>query len=346
LLRLDLSDIYTWTRDSALTIQSLIHEFLNGNSSLEVLIQRYITAQAKLQAIPNPSGSLSDGSGLGEPKFNVNITAFTGPWDRPQSDGPALRASALIAYGNFLLAQGQLTKVMDNIWPAVRNDLAYVGQYWNRTSFDLWEEVNGTSFFTTAVQYKALVEGQAFATALGQSCEACFVAPELLCHLQNYWNGTAVVSNYPTANYPLNSRSGVDVNSVLASINIFDPDGPCDDATFQPCSARALSNHKILVDGFRSLYGVNRGRPVGSAVAVGRYTEDVFMGGNPWYVSIYPLHESPPLTMTQVPGHSCVSRAAVRCPLSVGTTGFLAGYGTFATLLQGPNLRCEARCLS
>jgi glucoamylase len=224
--------------------------------------------------------------------------------------------------------------------------LAYVGQYWNRTSFDLWEEVNGTSFFTTAVQYKALVEGQAFATALGQSCEACFVAPELLCHLQNYWNGTAVVSNYPTANYPLNSRSGVDVNSVLASINIFDPDGPCDDATFQPCSARALSNHKILVDGFRSLYGVNRGRPVGSAVAVGRYTEDVFMGGNPWYVSIYPLHESPPLTMTQVPGHSCVSRAAVRCPLSVGTTGFLAGYGTFATLLQGPNLRCEARCLS
>lgn len=39
-----------------------------------------------------------------------------------------------------------------------------MGQYWNRKSFDLWEEVNGTSFFTTAVQYKALVEGQASTT--------------------------------------------------------------------------------------------------------------------------------------------------------------------------------------
>ncbi|KAI9931395.1 hypothetical protein MW887_009970 [Aspergillus wentii] len=275
--------IYTWTRDTALTVQSLIHEFISGNTSLEPLIQQYVNASARMQTIPNLSGNLTDGSGLGEPKYNINITAFNEPWGRPQPDGPALRASALIAYGNHLLGQGQQAKALSHIWPIVSNDIAYVGQYWNSTGFDLWEEVNGTSFFTTAVQHKALVEGQAFATALGKPCEACIVAPEILCHLQNFWNGTAVIANTPTS-YD-NSRSGVDINSVLTSINTFDPAATCDDVTFQPCSARALANHKVLVDGFRSIYGVNRNRSSSSAVAVGRYTEDVFMGGNPWYLA-------------------------------------------------------------
>lgn len=277
------SDIYTWTRDSGLTMQSLVHEFLAGNTSLEKLIQQYITAQAKLQTITNPSGSLSDGSGLGEPKFNINLTAYTGPWGRPQREGPAVRASALVAYGNHLIEQGQRDKAIQNVWPVLRNDLSYVGQYWNQTGFDLWEEVNATSFFTTAVQHKALVEGQTFAEALGQTCEGCTVAPALLCHLQEYWNGTAIVSNFPTAN-DAKGRSGVDINSVLAAIHVFDPAARCDDVTFQPCSSRALSNHKVLVDSFRAIYGVNKGRTAGKAAAVGRYQEDVFMGGNPWYV--------------------------------------------------------------
>lgn len=148
-------------------------------------------------------------------------------------------------------------------------------------------EVNGTSFFTTAVQHKALVEGQTFAEALGQTCDGCAFAPELLCHLQEYWNGTAIVSNYLIANDP-KGRSGVDINSVLTAINTFDPAAGCDDVTFQPCSARALSNHKVLVDSFRAIYDVNQGRTAGQAAAVGRYPEDVFMGGNPWYVHICP----------------------------------------------------------
>ena len=57
----------------------LIHGFLGGDSSLEPLIQEYITAQAQLQPVSNPPGTLSDGSGLAEPKFEVNNTAFTDP---------------------------------------------------------------------------------------------------------------------------------------------------------------------------------------------------------------------------------------------------------------------------
>lgn len=58
----------------------------------------------------------------------------------------------------------------------------------------------------------------------------------------------------------------------------------CDAATFQPCSDKALSNHKSTVDSFR-FYNLNKGVPAGQAVAVGRYSEDVYYNGNPWYLS-------------------------------------------------------------
>ncbi|KAH8702377.1 putative glycosyl hydrolase, family 15 [Talaromyces proteolyticus] len=272
---------YTWTRDSALTFTALIEAFIAGDSSLETLIQSYITAQAHLQTVSNPSGSLSDGTGLAEPKFYVNITAFTGAWGRPQRDGPALRAIALIAYGNHLISKGSKSVVLSNIWPIVQNDLSYVAEYWNQTGYDLWEEVQGSSFFTIASQHKSLVAGNAFATSLGETCDGCVSqAPQILCFLQDFWNGSSVISNLAN-----NGRSGLDANSILGSIHTFDPDAACDDTTFQPCSSRALSNHKAVVDSFRSIYTINSGLAAGTAAAVGRYPEDSYQGGNPWYLN-------------------------------------------------------------
>jgi glucoamylase len=226
--------------------------------------------------VSNPSGSLSDGSGLGEPKFQPNGTAFTGSWGRPQRDGPALRATALIAYGRWLLANNYADAAKSIVWPIVKNDLAYVSQYWNQTGFDLWEEVKGSSFFTTAAQHRALVEGSSFAKTVGSSCSDCdSQAPQILCFLQTYWNGQYIVANTNVDN----GRSGRDVNSILSSIQTFDLEGGCDDATFQPCSPKALANHKVVTDSFRSVYGINKGISAGAAVAVGRYPEDVYYSG-------------------------------------------------------------------
>ncbi|KAL8775683.1 MAG: hypothetical protein Q9209_000179 [Squamulea sp. 1 TL-2023] len=273
---------YTWTRDSALTAKMLIDDFIAGDTSLQPQIEDYISAQAILQTVSNPSGDLSDGSGLGEPKFEVNSTAFTGPWGRPQRDGPALRATALIAYSRWLVLNGEEYRVASKIWPIISNDLNYVGEYWNQTGFDLWEEVDGSSFFTLAVQHRALVEGQALAEQIGKTCAACkSQAPEVLCFLQSFWNGGFVVSNINDQS----TRNGRDANSILASIHTFDPKAGCDDLTFQPCSSRALANHKAVTDSFRSLYAINLDRSQGAAVAVGRYTEDVYYGGNPWYLT-------------------------------------------------------------
>lgn len=270
-------DYYSWTRDSALVFKTIVDQFIRtGDTDLQIEINDYIVAQAKLQTISNPSGGLSDGAGLGEPKFLPNGNAFTGDWGRPQRDGPALRATALIAYGRWLLDNDYSSAATDIVWPIVRNDLDYVAQYWNQTGFDLWEEIKGSSFFTTIAQYRSLVEGSAFAGSIGQSCANCdSEAPKLLCFLQTYWNGKYIDSNTNVED----SRSGIDVNSILASRHIFDPKAGCDDATFQPCSPKALANHKVVTDSFRPIYGINNGIAQGSAVAVGRYPEDVFFNG-------------------------------------------------------------------
>jgi hypothetical protein len=51
------------------------------DSSFRTLIDQFVAAEAHLQETSNPSGTISTG-GLGEPKFNIDMSAFTGPWGR------------------------------------------------------------------------------------------------------------------------------------------------------------------------------------------------------------------------------------------------------------------------
>lgn len=46
-----------------------------------------------------------------------------------------------------------------------------------------------------------------------------------------------------------------------------------------------MANHKVVTDSFRSIYSINKGIAQGKAVAVGRYPEDIYYKGNPWYLS-------------------------------------------------------------
>ncbi|KAJ5791045.1 uncharacterized protein N7518_008056, partial [Penicillium psychrosexuale] len=101
----------------------------------------------------------------------------------------------------------------------------------------------------------------------------------VLCYLQSFWLG-----DYILANFDESSRTGKDVNTILGSISTFDPDAGCDDTTFQPCSSRALANHKVVVDSFRDLYTIKDDAAEGTACAVGRYPEDTYYNGNPWFL--------------------------------------------------------------
>ncbi|KAI1073765.1 carbohydrate-binding module family 20 protein [Whalleya microplaca] len=275
---------YSWTRDAAMTMKMVIDEFILGKDELHQYIKDYIHSQAVVQTVTSASGAfLPSGAGLGEPKFNADGTRFNGAWGRPQRDGPALRAIALITYSNWLISNGQEETSKAVVWPIISNDLSYVGQYWNATGFDLWEEVEGSSFFTTQNQYRALAEGAELAKALGVNCVGCDQASQLLCFLQQaYWNGEYFVANINVDN----GRSGKDANTILGPNSVFDVDAKCSDLSIQPCNSRSLSNFKAFIDSFRdsSLYPINNGIPSNEGIAIGRYIEDVYYDGNPWYL--------------------------------------------------------------
>ncbi|KAG6874887.1 hypothetical protein C0992_006081, partial [Termitomyces sp. T32_za158] len=165
--------------------------------------------------------------------------------------------------------------------------------------YDLWEEVSSASFFTSAVQHRALRQGVTFAKKIGYTSAVnnwttqadnilCFlqvkrsrfcIYPFLTCALKTFWNGLHLKSNTKEG------RSGIDANSALASIHTFDAAAGCDGATFQPCSDKALASLKVYVDSFRAIYAINRGTGSNGAVATGRYPEDIYYGGNPWYLT-------------------------------------------------------------
>jgi glucoamylase len=282
--------LYTWIRDSSLVFKTLIDQYTSGqDKSLRGLIDEFIVAQAGIQHVSNPSGDFATG-GLGEPKFLISGQAYTDPWGRPQRDGPALRSTALITYANWLLANGNSSYVTNTLWPIVESDLNYVTVYWNQTTFDLWEEVSSASYWTTAVQHRALRQGASLASSIGQSLIASTFstqADNILCFMQTFWNPTG---SYMTSNTG-GGRSGIDANTALASIHTFDHAAGCDPVTFQPCSDKALSSLKVYVDSFRSIYAINGGVPSNEAVATGRYAEDVYQGGNPWYLTTAAVSE-------------------------------------------------------
>jgi glucoamylase len=279
---------YTWIRDSSLVLKCLVDRLTSGRGAgVKELALEWIPSQGRLQQITNPSGSLTTG-GLGEPKFELNETEYTGDWGRPQRDGPALRTTAI----NAFVATQPTSFLQKNAWPVLQLDLDYIADFWNQTGFDLWEELNGSSFFTSSAQHRALREGAKLAASLGDKTRATTYtqqADNVLCFLQTYWNpqGNYIVSNI---NLPT-TRSGLDANSILSSIHNFDPNAGCDSNTFQPCSDKALANHKAVVDSFRSIYTINKNTPTNQAVAVGRYSDDVYFDGNPWYLTTFAAAE-------------------------------------------------------
>lgn len=206
---------------------------------------------------------------------------------RPQNDGPALRTSTLLEISGAIFERNPaaFNIVSEVYWPLVHNDLLYVGQYWNTTSYDLWEEVNGNSFFTTTAQHRALVQGSIWADRLNQTCEACEQAPAVLDFLLNdFWNETG---NYILANINANqvNRSQINADPILAAMHSFDVNATCDTPAIQPCNSKILATHKVWVDSFRNLYPVNNNNSAPEPALCGRYPEDTYYGGNPWYIT-------------------------------------------------------------
>jgi glucoamylase len=301
-------------RDAAITINGLVplyaaspHSDLSS-ATLFPLLESYIALSTKIQRTPNPSGTFSDLTSLGEPKFMTTGEPFTGSWGRPQRDGPALRAITLMAYlraynethPDVWISTEERNKVFGDLYgsalPAdsvIKADLEYTARYWREDGFDLWEEVSGLHMFTSAVQLRALREGADIARAFSDDGAADFYtkqANELEGLVKSFWNqdkGHLV----ETKN---SQRSGLDCALLLGAIH-GDPDGTI--GGFAPYSDEVLVSLLELVKDQRYRFPINMAPSRSSkdsdlaGVGVGRYPEDVYdgygnspAGGNPWFL--------------------------------------------------------------
>jgi len=75
-------------------------------------------------------------------------------------------------------------------------------------------------------------------------------------------------------------RSGYGSAPLTVSVYNFDPSLGCDDATFQPCSPRALSSLKVVGDRFKAFFPLSQNFTEEQPPYFGFFTEDEFIGGH------------------------------------------------------------------
>ena len=191
----------------------------------ENILFEYATARATEQNDPNLQ------TGLGEPKFYLNNTIFSGPWGRPQNDGPATSAITLMEFANDYLANGgSIDTVKQKIYdsstfPAsapVQKDLLFVASNWSYPSFDLWEEEQSDHFYTRMVQRRALVMGSSFATKMGDSYTSSTLsaaADALTATLSQFWDPNRQILLYEYGPVLHNKSSYLDTAVILGVIH-------------------------------------------------------------------------------------------------------------------------------
>lgn len=213
---------FQWPRDTGLCVRSLVNSLKQAEegrdvgytaSQIDRRIRDFITMSLHLQHIPNPSGTFETG-GLGEPKFEVDGSAFTGSWGRPQNDGPALRSITAAEYAHHILTTRSDDKeasafVKANLWDVaggtsskrllIRDDLDYIARAWQSQTYELWEEVNadagagGGHFHVLMTQRRALLQGARLARLPSVTDESCATrwekaAQDITERLEKFWN--------------------------------------------------------------------------------------------------------------------------------------------------------------
>lgn len=275
---------YHWVRDAALVMSAIdfhLDDYGSGWDYKLELFDDYIQLLKNHQTVQKITDQ-------GEPKFNADGSSYSGPWGRPQNDGPALRALTLTRLALYLIERGEEDYVREHMYggeiPAqgvIKVDLEYVSHHWQNPDFDLWEEVMGTHFYTRMAQRSALLLGSELAEKLGDQGAADWYleqAVKINNQLDDHWD-----SNSGYILTTLNRVGGLDYKysnldtSVILAVNHSWQEG----LSFGPSDQRVWKTFLALEKKFKEIYPINNKF---EGTAIGRYPEDTYFGGNPWFL--------------------------------------------------------------
>jgi len=301
---------FHWFRDSALVIDALhvallagyaersavshLHEFVEFTRSLQSLDGREFLRSGNFRAKVQPAflqyvradpeiAALSGDTVLADVRVNADGTPDFIRWSRPQNDGPALRAIALLRWWREFPELRRDRALLSALGDVLRTDLAFALAHVREPCGDVWEEESGCHYYTQLVQAEALTQGAAWLEENGQDAPARasqLAAQETLVRLDGFWNEAD--GFYRSRTDAASAQAGKDPNiavilAVLHTGRAGGRHGVLDPGT--QATLTALEEH------FEGQYAINRERPTDRGPALGRYPSDHYYGGGAWFLA-------------------------------------------------------------
>ncbi len=232
---------------------------------------QYLRPDAEIRAIEGDEV-------LGEPRFDPDGSLDILKWSRPQHDGPALRALAVLKFCASAAARDEAALALAK--ELLLRDLAFTLARWRTPSFDIWEEELGRHYYTQLVQAEALAQGARWLEEAGeaQRAQACReAAQEIEAQLQDYWSAEL---GFTRSRIGASGDKDLDIAALLAVVHAGRRDG-----AHSVRDPKALATAARLEDLFATLYKINQNAPADRAPAMGRYAGDRYYSGGAYYFS-------------------------------------------------------------
>jgi glucoamylase len=298
---------FHWFRDSALVIDALriaiaagyvadaalsrFREFVHFSLELDSLDGREFLRRSNFRAHVQPAllryvrpdaeiAALSGETVRADVRVNADGTPDITRWSRPQTDGPALRAMALLRWWRqFPHLEATLRAQMREL---ISGDLAFTLSAVERPSSDIWEEESGFHYYTQLVQAEALQRGAKWLEESGQEARAessRVASRETLSRLDEFWSETDGFYR-SRATEAGDSDKKLDIAVILGIVHAGRAGGP--HSVLDPKAQATLTALRQL---FESEYAINRERPQDRGVAMGRYPQDRYYSGGAWFLA-------------------------------------------------------------
>jgi glucoamylase len=234
---------------------------------------RFLRSDAELAAVHGDAVAA-------DTRVNPDGTIDISSWGRPQHDGPALRALAVLRWMRRAPLDARLSGAATTLLGA---DLDFVRRHCRRPCFDIWEEEQGLHYYTLCVSAAALDEGARWLDGCGAADEADACRREAAAirgALDDYWLADAGHYRSRVLSSGTRSSKELDISVVLAALHASDRS-----ARHSPRDPRVHATLERLAALFDTEYAINRERPPERAPALGRYAGDVYYSGGAYYFS-------------------------------------------------------------
>jgi len=239
--------------------------------------RQYVRSESELETIHGDAVAA-------DTRVNPDGTLDISKWARPQHDGPALRALAVLNWLGTADLDCGVTAAASQL---LRSDLEFTFRRARVPSYDIWEEERGLHYYTLCVSAAALARGAGWLERSGQDEQAQAQAQayraesmQIRHRLDGFWSEEQ--GFYRSRSLPGGERSTkeLDIAVVLAAIHAGGAAGA--HTVADPRMHATLARLESLFD---AAYPINHNRPAHTSPAMGRYAGDVYYSGGAYFFS-------------------------------------------------------------